>query len=143
MAIEYFRSLNMEDNVVELEKKIVANAISCDCDITMLKGEYFIKTTDLFLFPLDDPNQTIEIDCNYKCAIHLGDSAIDAFKKQYYHLAIFYAEQSFEMQKSLGNLTLIINVSRRCLLVRVTTNWETTLPLMSGCIVLSNVSTRL
>ena len=102
MAIEYFRSLNMEDNVVELEKQIVANAISCDCDITMLKGEYFIKTTDLFLFPPDDPNQTIEIDCNYECAIYLGDSAINAFKKQYYHLAIFYAEQSFETAEKLG-----------------------------------------
>ena len=40
--------------------------------------------------------------CNYKCAIHYVDSAIDAFKKQYYHLAIYYGEQSFESAEKLG-----------------------------------------
>ena len=96
MAIEFFRSQNMEENVVELQEKIVANAISCDCETTNNNGEYFEWTRDLFLFP------TLGIYCNYKCAIYHGDSAIDAFKKQYYHLAIFYGEQSFESAEKLG-----------------------------------------
>ena len=102
MAIEFFRSQNMKENVDELQKKIVANAISCDCEtINIKKGEYFEWTRGLFLYPLDDPNYTTEIICNYKCAIHYVDSAIDAFKKQYYHLAIYYGEQSFESAEKL------------------------------------------
>ena len=51
MAIEFFRSQNMEEN-----------AISCDCEtINIKKGEYFEWTRGLFLYPLDDPNYTTEI----------------------------------------------------------------------------------
>ena len=103
MAIKFFRLQNLEVNVVELQEKMVANAIPCDCDTTVNKrGEYYKKTRELFLFPTDDPNVSLEIVCNYRCAINRGDSAIDAFRKQYYHLAIWYGEQSYASAVNLG-----------------------------------------
>ena len=103
MAIEFFRSQNLEVNVVELQEKMVASGIPCDCDTTVNKrGEYFKTIRGLFLFPTDDPNVSFEIVCDCKCAINRGDSAIDAFRKQYYHLAIWYGEQSYASADNLG-----------------------------------------
>ena len=102
MAIEFFRSQNLEVNVVELQEKMVDSGIPCDCDETLKRGEYFKKTRELFFFPTDDPNVSPEILCNYRCAINRGDSAIDAFSKQYYHLAIWYGELSYTSADNLG-----------------------------------------
>ena len=102
MAIEFFRSQNLEVIVVELQEKMVASGIPCDCDETLKGGEYLKKTRELFLFPTDDPNVSPEILCNHKCAINRGDSAIGSFRKQYYHLAIWYGEQSYASADNLG-----------------------------------------
>ena len=102
MAIEFFRSKNMKEHVVQLQKKITEYVPLCDCDKAYKRGEYFEYIEDLFSSPSNDPNATHVTLCNYKCAVNDGDLAIDSFRKQYYHLAIKFGEQSFVAAEKLG-----------------------------------------
>ena len=106
MAIEFFRSQNMNHHVVQLQKKMiectpVCNAVE-DCYKKFKGGEYFKFTIDLFLSPTKDLNANDVTLCNFRCAVNDGDSAIDAFSKQYYHLAVWFGEHSFATVEKLG-----------------------------------------
>ena len=48
---------------------------------------------------IDPPNPRPH---EYVCALNFGDSAMDAFHGQYYHLAIWFAEQSIASSDKLG-----------------------------------------
>ena len=102
MAIEFFRSKNMKEHVIQLEKIIAEYTPLCDCNKAYKRGEYYEYIDDLFSSPSSDPNATNVTLCNYKCAVNDGDSAIDAFRKQYYYLAIKFGEQSFVTAETLG-----------------------------------------
>ena len=103
-AIEFFQAQNMEEHVIQLQKKIIGTVMLCD------ENDFFQKTynsmyssyaKDLFLFPAKRP--TVEGTwCKYKCALVYGNCAVDAFKRQYYYLAIWSGEQSFNNSDKLG-----------------------------------------
>ena len=103
-AMQFFRRKNIEENVIQLQKKIIDTVVLCDKNDCFQKTHNFMYSSyakDLFLFPAKHP--TVEGTwCNIKCALIYGDCAVDAYKRQYYYLAIWSGEQSFNYSDKLG-----------------------------------------
>ena len=103
-AIKFFRGQNMKEHVIQLQKKITDTVLLCDENYCFQKPHNFMYISyakDLFLFPAKHP--TVEGTwCNIKCALIYGDCAVDTFKRQYYYLAIWSGEQSFNYSDKLG-----------------------------------------
>ena len=105
-AIEFFRGQNMEEHVIQLQKKIIDTVMLCDENYCFQNRRIFMyvsyaKYLHVFLFPAKPP--TVEGTwCKYKCALVYGDCAVDTFKRQYYYLAIWSGEQSFNYSDKLG-----------------------------------------
>ena len=105
-AIKFFRGQNMEEHVIQLQKKIIDTVMLCDENDCFQNRRIFMyvsyaKDLHVFLFPAKPP--TVEGTwCKYKCALVYGDCAVDTFKRQYYYLAIWSGEQSFIYSDKLG-----------------------------------------
>ena len=105
-AMQFFRRKNIEENVIQLQKKIIDTVVLCDENDCFQKTHNFMYISyaeDLFLFPAKHP--TVEegtMWCNIKCALIYGDCAVDAYKRQCYYLAIWSGEQSFNYSDKLG-----------------------------------------
>ena len=95
LALVFYREQNFERNVVELQKKIISRSTPCSPNDKHLKmGEMYP-----YMNFIDPPNPRPH---EYVCALNFGDSAMDAFNDQYYHLAIWFAEQSIASSDKLG-----------------------------------------
>ena len=70
-AIEFFQGQNMEDNVIQLQKKIIENTFLCDESNCMLTS---LKSSTL---------------CNLNCALIYGHFAVKAYKRHCYYIAIW------------------------------------------------------
>ena len=104
-AIKFFRGQNMEEHVIQLQKKIIDTVMLCDENDCFQKTHNFMYISyakDLFLFPAKHPTIEGTIWCNIKCALIYGDCAVDAYKRQCYYLAIWSGEQSFNYSDKLG-----------------------------------------
>ena len=103
-AIKFFRGQNMEEHVIQLQKKIIDTVLMCDENYCFQKPHNFMYISyakDLFLFPAKRP--TVEGTwCNIKCALIYGDCAVKAYKRHCYYLAIWSGEQSFNYSDKLG-----------------------------------------
>ena len=86
-AIKFFRGQNMEEYVIQLQKKIIDTVMLCDENDCFQNRRTFMyisyaKDLHVFLFPAKPP--TVEGTwCKYKCALVYGDCAVDTFKRQY------------------------------------------------------------
>ena len=105
-AMQFFRRKNIEENVIQLQKKIIDTVVLCDENDCFQKTHNFMYISyaeNLFLFPAKHP--TVEegtMRCKYKCALVYGDCAVDAYKRQYYYLAIWSGQKSFNYSDKLG-----------------------------------------
>ena len=95
LAMEFYREQNLEKNVVELQKNIISRSTPCS------QNDKHLKMGELYPYVefIDPPNPRPH---EYVCALNFGDSAMDAFNDQYYHLAIWFAEQSIASSDKLG-----------------------------------------
>ena len=95
LAMEFYREQNLETNVVELQKYIISRSTPCS------QNDKYLKKGKLYPYMefIDPPNPRPH---EYVCALNYGDSAMDSFNDQYYHLAIWFAEQSIASSDKLG-----------------------------------------
>ena len=95
LAMEFYREQNLETNVVELQKYIISRSTPCS------PNDKYLKMGEMYPYVefIDPPNPRPH---EYVCALNFGDSAMDAFHGQYYHLAIWFAEQSIASSDKLG-----------------------------------------
>ena len=97
-AIAFFQEQNMEENMIQLYKRISDNILLCDKSWTTHNLWYILYTRSLSLFSFDRANTALEKDtstvCKYNCALFYGDCAVKAYKRQYYYLAIWSGHKS-------------------------------------------------
>ena len=104
-AMQFFRRKNIEENVIQLQKKIIDTVVLCDENDCFQKTHNFMYISyaeDLFLFPAKHPTVEGTMWCKYKCALIYGDCAVKAYKRHCYYLAIWSGEQSFNYSDKLG-----------------------------------------
>ena len=95
LALVFYREQNLERNVVELQKNIISRSTPCSQNDKYLKMGKLYPYVDF----VDPPNPRPH---EYVCALNFGDTAMDAFHDQYYHLAIWCAKQSIASSDKLG-----------------------------------------
>ena len=103
-AIHFFRVQNLERKVVQLQKKMINNSVpysETNCERTLKMGEVFELLMALVERLTEDP-ATLTARCEFKCAAHYAEVAEDAYKREYYHLAIWAGEQSIGYIDKLG-----------------------------------------
>ena len=105
-AIVFFQGQNMEENMIQLHKRISDSILLCDKSWTTHNLWYIVYTDNLFLFSFDRAHTALEKDtstvCKYNCALFYGDCAVKAYKRQYYYLAIWSGHKSFNCSDKLG-----------------------------------------
>ena len=105
-AIVFFQGQNMEENMIQLHKRISDSILLCDKSWTTHNLWYIVYTDNLFLFSFDRAHTALEKDtstvCKYNCALFYGDCAVKAYKRQYYYLAIWSGQKSFNCSDKLG-----------------------------------------
>ena len=82
-AIEFFQGQNMEDNVIQLQKKIIENTFLCDESNCMLTS---LKSSTL---------------CNLNCALIYGHFAVKVYKRHCYYIAIWSGQKCFNYSDKL------------------------------------------
>ena len=103
--MQFFRRKNIEENVIQLQKKIIDTVVLCDENDCFQKTHNFMYISyakDLFLFPANPTIKEGTMRCKYKCALIYGDFAVKAYKRHCYYLAIWSGQQSFNYSDKLG-----------------------------------------
>ena len=103
-AIEFFQGQNMEDNAIQLQKKIIESTFLCDESNCMLTS---LKSSTL---------------CNLDCALIYGEFAVKAYKRHCYYIAIWSGQKCFNYSGKLGEeydglgcaSSFIVNPRRAC-----------------------------
>ena len=105
VAIEFFRAKNMEKQVVQLQNRMIYNAVLCtesNCIVSLKRGNNFngIKVSKNYLITEEQPS--LMNRCDFICAAHYAEQAQEAYDRECYHLAIWAGEQSCACIDKLG-----------------------------------------
>ena len=106
-AIEFFQEQNMEESMIQLHKKSIDSVLLCDKNYFWKRHRFrYILYAEDLLLDQAATHKAIEenanTSCELKCALIYGDCALNAYEGQYYHLAIWSGQQSFNSSDTLG-----------------------------------------